>query len=405
MPTRSLPPIASPSYLIGHRYQLLKKLGEGGMGVVYRAEDRLTGEIVALKRVRPPARDSLYTQVEQREALAHEFQILAGLHYPRIITVLDFGFDTDGRPFFTMNLLRNPVTIRAAAAGLSLEGKARLLVETLQALAYLHRHGIVHRDLKPSNILIDSQGELRVLDFGLAEDAAAARSSVGTLAYMAPETILEEGTTEQSDLYALGVIAYELFADRHPFDTSSLSHLIFAILEHEPDPAALTIPEPLRAVVLRLLQKAPEARYASATDVIAALQAAVGLPPTEEAALQESVLQSARFVGRETELQQLTQALEEAFRGNGSAWLIGGESGVGKTRLLAELRIHAKVRGAIVIDGPAHDLQGASHQLWGAVFRHLLLIAAVSDAQAGASARLCPVLSGSSGGQCQTNPC
>mgnify|MGYP005843849947 CR=1 FL=1 len=384
MPTHSLPPIASPSYLIGHRYQLLKKLGEGGMGVVYRAEDRLTGDLVALKRVRPPARDSLYSQTEQREALAHEFQTLAALHHPRIISVLDFGFDTDGRPFFTMDLLHEPVSIRTAAKTLSVEGRVRLLIETLQALVYLHRHGIVHRDLKPSNILIDRRGELRVLDFGLAEDAATARSSVGTLAYMAPETILEEGTTEQSDLYALGVIAYELFADRHPFSASSISQHIFATLEQEPDPTPLAIPEPLRAVVLRLLQKAPEARYASASDAIDALRAAAGLPPAEEVALQESALRSARFVGREAELQQLTQALEETFRGYGSAWLVGGEAGVGKTRLLAELRMRAQVRGAIVIDGQPHDPRNPGHQLWGAVLRCLLLIVRVSDAQAGA---------------------
>ncbi|MCA9999124.1 MAG: serine/threonine protein kinase, partial [Anaerolineales bacterium] len=209
---------------INGRYHLQEKLGQGGMGIVHRATDRLTGEIVALKQVFLPVEQIMFasrpiaqTNHELRLALAHEFQTLAGLRHPNIISVLDYGFDENKQPFFTMTYLENAQTILAAANGRSVSQKADLLIQILQALAYLHRRGILHRDLKPDNVLVVGN-TVRVLDFGLAVTKEQATESVGSWLYMAPEVLLGQPASEASDLYAAGVLAYRLFANDHPFN-------------------------------------------------------------------------------------------------------------------------------------------------------------------------------------------
>src|SRR4051812_21003911 len=180
--------------LIGKRYQLLDKLGAGGMGVVYRATDRLTGQTVALKQVIPSTIDpdtapTIYLGKESsfQLALAQEFRTLASLRHPNIISVLDYGFDQTRQPYFTMDLLENAVTINEAAVGLPLAEKIDLIIQTLRALTYLHRRAILHLDLKPGNVMV-TDGQVKVLDFGLSSGRNEShRETTGTLAYMAPE--------------------------------------------------------------------------------------------------------------------------------------------------------------------------------------------------------------------------
>src|SRR5579859_5272449 len=141
---------------VSSRYQLVTVIGHGGMGVVYRAWDRLTGQMVALKKVNAiydpseATRDSL----DFRIALAQEFKMLASLRHPNIISVLDYGFDDARQPYFTMELLEDAPNLLVAGLKGTLERKIQLVVQMFQALAYLHRRGIVHRDLKPDNVLV-----------------------------------------------------------------------------------------------------------------------------------------------------------------------------------------------------------------------------------------------------------
>ena len=219
--------------LIGGRYELLERLGAGGMGEVYRCSDRLTGETVALKRAfqRPVRRadaspgspalsdsvaetitsatsqDSAVKAQTAQLALSSEFRILTSLRHPNIISVLDYGFQANGFPFFTMELLSDSVPIDQAARGQSLDVQLDVLFQMLQALSYLHRHGIVHRDLKSSNVLVKDR-QVTVLDFGVAglpEDAVA-----GTVGFIAPEVLGGAPPTPTSDFYAVGGIAYEI---------------------------------------------------------------------------------------------------------------------------------------------------------------------------------------------------
>jgi tetratricopeptide (TPR) repeat protein len=386
--------------IIDSRYHVVEPIGRGGMGAVYRVKDRLTGQIIALKRVMVSTDDLTFgSQVtsnthDARLALATEFRTLASLRHPHIVDVLDYGFETSGFPYFTMQLIEGGQPFTEYATRLDLPGKINLLVAILEALSYLHRHDIVHRDLKPANVLVTPDGEVKVMDFGLAlehhkEISNLSKGLAGTLAYMPPEILREEAATFRSDLYAVGIMAYEVLVGRHPFDTSKTTALVNDILLTRPDTAALDAP--LAAVIDQLLAKDPAERLASADAVIAALCAATSQPmPEESSALRESFLQAAQFVGRAAELNSLRAGHATLRDGHGAAFLIAGETGVGKSRLLDELRIHALVAGTLVLRGQAIEGGTVPYRLWRPVVRRLLLTTEVSDLEAGVLRELTP---------------
>ncbi len=459
--------------LIGKRYQPESMLGQGGMGEVYRAVDRLTGQRVALKRVKSlgERKEAALPQdsMNFRLALAREFKVLASLRHPNIISVLDYGFDDERQPYITMELLEEADDFLGAAKDEELTRRIALLIQLLQALAYLHRRGILHRDLKPSNVLVAQDGELKMLDFGLAIEPEKAEGLVGTLDYMAPEILQGQQATAAADLYAVGVMAYQLFTGRHPFDTDNIQKLLWDVLNSMPDLSFITatstmprvsvedmegaktlnvsdeieqitapvdmdsmptvqldkpVSQPdtddlvisfgaalkaedessdgtkvegesaLAAIIGKLLSKTPQTRYHSANDLITDLANAVGIPvPEESAAIRESFLQAAAFVGREAELNQLEAALNLAEDSLGSAWLVAGESGVGKSRLLEELRILALVRGIMVLRGQGVTDGGLPYQLWREPLRRLVLTTDISDLDASILKEIVPDIS------------
>lgn len=377
---------AAPDRMIGGRYQVLNELGRGGMSEVFRVLDRLSGRVATLKRLKSvrATRDDA-SDAERWLALAREFRLLASLRHPNIISVLDYGFDANAEPYFTMDLEENAQTIVEAGRGRPVAVQIELLAQALRALVYLHRHSIIHRDLKPENVVV-VRDQVRLLDFGLSAhrrvlDADSDHLS-GTLAYMAPEILQGGAASERSDLYALGFIAYEMLIGRYPFDRTNNVTLCHDIL-CTPIPRPADDLEPgLRPILAQLLAKRPEARYASADQVIRDLGAALGQPlAVETVATRESLLQAAPFAGRATELTALDAALTAAAAGHGGTWLIGGESGVGKSRLLEEIRIHALVKGILVLRGQAIN-QGSPYHLWRDAITHILLHVPVTDAQA-----------------------
>src|SRR5258708_14862977 len=266
---------------IGIRYQVLENVGAGSMGTVYAALDRLTGRRVALKHVSAHAASFLESDTEggdMRRMMAHEFRALASLRHPNIVTVLDYGFDDANQPYYVMELLENAQTILEAARPQPFKVQVDLLVQMLQALAYLHRRGILHRDLKPGNVLV-ANGQVKVLDFGRAvareqlndPDAIA----TGTLAYMAPEILMGDLAREASDLYAVGVIAYQVLTGNHPFDTSNISLLLNDILHKIPDVTHIEN-SALAAAIAQLLDKNPAQRLITPTEIITLLGNATG---------------------------------------------------------------------------------------------------------------------------------
>ena len=377
---------SDPAYnLIGGRYELINELGRGGFGSVYRALDRLTGRVLTIKRMRL-ARGDEGGSIEMRRTLAQEFKVLASLRHPNVITVLDYGFGEDKEPYLVMDLEEHAMTILEAGTGEPVAVQAELLVQALRALLYLHRVGIIHRDLKPENVLV-VRGQVKVLDFGLSvrrgEESAEDRELAGTPGYIAPEVLRGEGPSEQSDLYALGVIAYELFVGQLPFQSRNLHDLLVEAsrtkLPRPEDP----LPPALRPVLEKLLHPDARARYGDAASVIDEFSQALGWPlSVETVATRESLLQAAPLVGRELEIDMLYGALRAARDGVGSTWLVAGESGVGKSRLLDELRTRALVDGFIVLRGQAVDQGGSPYHLWRLIVSNLLLWTAVGVADA-----------------------
>ena len=379
---------------IGHRYILRDKIGEGSFGIVYRAQDHLTGDIIALKRMTTSTDQLLFASLGHESrlnlALAREFRILASLRHPHIISVLDYGFDQDRNPYFTMELLENSNTILEAGEGKSVEFQIGLLIELLQALIYLHRRAVLHRDLKPANVLVTGQGQVKVLDFGLSTTLERAKGIAGTLIYMAPEILRQQPVSRASDLFAVGVVAYQLLAGHYPFNTKSPNQLISSLLYQTPDfsPIGNTA---LEDVLMTCLEKDPAARYGDADELIQVLRQAIQRPPPQESiAIRESYLQAARFVGRDTELTQLRTALTDAQASKGSLWLVGGESGIGKSRLVDELHTHALVEGALVLRGQAIEGGGLPYQLWRDPLRRLALHTQLNDLEAGILKELVP---------------
>lgn len=358
------------------------------MGAVYVAHDRLTGERVALKQMLVSTEQLDFGLAEQAEthhslqlALAHEFKLLSGLRHPHVISVLDYGFDEEGVAFFTMPFLEGGEPITKAGREESLAQQGRWLENLLQALHYLHRQGVLHRDLKPDNVLV-KDGVVSVLDFGLAMMRDEEAAFGGTWEYVAPELLRGGQPSVASDLYGVGVIAYQLLSGEHPFDTDS-EYFLDEVATKPIPVEKLPANPPLRTIIQKLLAKEPDERPDNAEEALFALSEAFGWePPAESQAIRESYLQAATFVGREAEMAQLKAGLAGAVRGQGSAWLIGGESGVGKSRLLDELQTEALVAGCIVLRGQA-AVGDSGYSLWREVLRRLVLLVKPDDIVAG----------------------
>jgi tetratricopeptide (TPR) repeat protein/tRNA A-37 threonylcarbamoyl transferase component Bud32 len=381
--------LAAPLPFISNRYLLHEIIGEGGMGVVYRATDRLRRQSIALKRMPLNTPPNSHEGKLMRLAMTQEFKVLASLRHPGVVAVLDYGF-AEGTPYFTMDLLEDALPITEAAKTRSDEEKIALLVGMLQALSYLHRRGVIHRDLKPDNILV-SANTVKLLDFGLAVDHGQAEGveAAGTFGYIAPEVLNGGSSSVESDLYAAGVLAAQVLRGELPFPSQNISDLMDAVLRGTPNLTGIA--EPLANVLNKLMARRPTERYADAASAIVALcEAANQPPPAESAAQREGYLQAAKFVGRADVLGQLQSALMAALNGKGSAWLIGGESGAGKSRLLDELRAIGLIEGALCLRGVAIAENGLPYQAWREPARQLALAATLGPTDLAVLKQLVP---------------
>ncbi len=360
------------------RYHILNLVGAGGMGTVYQALDRLTNEHVALKRIEQINGLKINSATDRSilQNLAHEFSVLAGIRHPHIISVLDYGFDEEMRPYLAMEFVRDAQPITEAAQTAPFEKRVDLMAQLLQALDYLHRQGILHRDLKPANVLV-SHGKVRLLDFGLAALGETRGEFAGTTACMPPEMLQEQQYVPASDLYSAGVLFAEMLTGQLPLPEGD----VLAILNDPPDLIGLET-TPVYDFLVQMLQKTPAARYPDATVALTELSRACDITTHNLSRVWESHLVTAPFVGREDEMAQLSEALQNTVDGQGTAILIGGESGVGKSRLLNEVRTSALTRGAYVLHGQALQEGSLPYQLWHEPLAHLAVTTTLTDTEA-----------------------
>lgn len=282
--------------MIGTRlahYDILEKLGSGGMGDVYRGRDSRLGRDVAIK-VLPP---EVANDAERRARFEREATVVAGLKHPNIVTLHSIEEDPAGAGvhFLTMELVEGQTMASAIPGdGLPLEKLLEIAVPLADALASAHAKGIVHRDLKPANVMLDGEGRVKVLDFGLAKLAETVDSSsetltsdgatqaghlVGTVAYMSPEQAEGHAVDHRSDLFSFGILLYQMATGRNPFQRGHTVSTLAAILKDTPPPVAPTsgpLPQELVEIVRRCLEKSPDRRYATTVELrdrLRALQA------------------------------------------------------------------------------------------------------------------------------------
>jgi tetratricopeptide (TPR) repeat protein/predicted Ser/Thr protein kinase len=268
--------------MIGHtisHFRIIEKLGEGGMGAVYLAEDTELDRKVALKFLPEQfASDQDALARFQREAKA-----AAALNHPNIITIHEIG-EHNGKPFIAMAYVEgDPLTDAISEDRVSTDRAIDFALQICSGLEKAHGAGIVHRDIKPDNLLVDRDGHVKILDFGLAKVYGVSKltdehSTVGTLNYMSPEQARGEEVDHRSDLFSLGAVLYEILAGRVPFSGEHPAAVMYAIASEEPQPLPRfnnDVSADLCAVVDRALSKDPAVRYQSAADMAADLRRAV----------------------------------------------------------------------------------------------------------------------------------
>ncbi len=250
------------------KFELHQLIGEGAMGVVWKAYDSVLRRYVALKLLN----SSVGRTHAVRDRFLREARAAGALQHPNIVTVYDLG-EAESQLFIAMELVegRDVSEIIATTEPLALERKLDIVIEILEGLHYAHQRGVIHRDVKPSNVRIMADGRIKIMDFGIARlqsaDVTGEGAIVGTPNYMAPEQITNGAITPATDLFSVGCLLYELLSFQKPFEAESVHGLLYQVLTTDPKPLrtmAPSIPASLERVVQKAMNKVPEDRYDSA---------------------------------------------------------------------------------------------------------------------------------------------
>ena len=362
----------STGSILADRYRVLRKLGEGGMAEVLLVEDALEGREVALKLLKASEDGS-------RDYFMHEFRLLSRLEHPNLVQVYDFGTasyaggstmgvlpgaagapeESDGlRCYYTCEYLSGE-DLFVASAKLDFEGLYEVVRQVLEALSFIHDRGLVHYDVKPENVNVLTVPAARpgmrplhvakLVDFGLSGTATTERGAKikGTVHYVAPEVAKSLPSDRRADLYSLGITLYYCATRKLPYDGGSAFSIIRKHIERIPVPPTelrADVPEAWAGFILRLIEKEPQNRYASAPEAIADLSRRLGKPYKPQGPDRGGPLSPA-LVGRGEELDRLIGLLPRDDAACGSVVWVEGEEGIGKTRLIRELKVRAQLAG------------------------------------------------------------
>jgi serine/threonine protein kinase len=281
------------------KFEIEDELGQGAMGKVYRARDPLLDRPVALKTITP----TLLSSEDALKRFQREARAAARLQHPNIVTIYEVG-EVQGTHYIAMELVEGPDLgqVMATSGRFTLEQKVRMVVDICRGLDFAHNMAVVHRDVKPANIRLTHDGTVKILDFGIAKSLRGSETTdpaltqqglvLGTPSYLSPELIRGEKVDHYADMWAVGVILYEVLTGRRPFEAPTITSLIHKIV-NEPlpvlDPQTQHIPEALAAVALRALAKERERRFPDLGEMARALLTAIGATPVPEAPLDPLV--------------------------------------------------------------------------------------------------------------------
>ncbi|MFX0200159.1 MAG: protein kinase, partial [Candidatus Hodarchaeota archaeon] len=278
-------------------YKILEKLGEGGMGVVYKAQDLKLKRIVALKFLPP----ELTRDPEAKERFIQEAQAASALDHPNICVIHEIDETEDGQVFICMAYYAGETLKNKIKRGpLKLEEAINIAVHVGHGLARAHEAGITHRDIKPANIMITERGEVKILDFGLAKLSGQTRltktgTTIGTIAYISPEQAQGDEADHRSDIWSLGVVLYEMLTGQLPFKGDYDHVVVYSILNKEPEPITgvrTGVPIELECIINKAMAKNPEERYQHVDEIqvdlrAVAKEALVKIQPEENVPIVE----------------------------------------------------------------------------------------------------------------------
>jgi len=331
---------------VAGRYRLERLLARGGMGEVFAATDQSTGARIALKRL-------LVTGSQQGKRspvvnFMREYHALTELRHPRIIGVFDYGVDR-ARPYYTMELLDghdlrelSPVPYREACG---------YLRDVASSLALLHARRVLHRDVSPRNVRRTSDGRCKLLDFGAMVPFGVPPNLTGTPSFIAPEALQGGPLDQRSDLYSLGALAYFVLTGRVAHAATEIAALPLAWKEPLVRPMRIVpdVPAALDELVISLLSMDATQRPGSAAEVIDRLSAAAELEPSDDVATARSFLTGSQLLGRAAQAERMRKYVSKTSLGRGAALLVCGESGMGKSRMLAEAALIGQTSGLTVV--------------------------------------------------------
>lgn len=346
-------------------YEITSELGQGGMGVVYKATDTVLGRTVALKFL--PASTS--NDEKARERFAHEARAVSALDHPNVAVVHEIGESEDGDMFIVMAFYEGRTLEDIIKEGpVPLDDILRYALDMARGLAAAHDQGIIHRDIKPGNVMVTDAGFLKILDFGLAKvqdvTMTVGEVSIGTLAYMSPEQAQGAPVDVRTDLWALGVVLYELLAGKRPFDGPYDAAILYAAVNTDHEDVTTwreDAPEVLARIVDKLLQKTPDSRYQTAHELVADLRALTGEGDLSGLSVisQLSGMQAAgtQAAGTPAGDSGASAAGGAAGADSGSAGAGSGASGTGASRgqlsRFGYLRLGAAAAGAVLVGAGA----------------------------------------------------
>ena len=254
------------------KYEIIKEVGRGSMGAVFEAFDPYAGRPVAVKVALADALKDKDSGERFRKMFFNEAHTAGMLRHPNILDIFDAGVDGD-ECYIVMELVEHGATFKEFCRPeglLPINQAAEIVFKCAQALDYAHKQGVIHRDIKPTNILLTPDMEVKIADFSIAHIARTDMTQtmpmgfVGSPRYMSPEQVQEDMITHQTDLFSLGIVAYELFTGHHPFGGESFSSLIHKVVNEEPFPMDVfrsDLPEMLQTIIFKVLEKAPERRH------------------------------------------------------------------------------------------------------------------------------------------------